>query len=61
MQNVIEQNLSEAETAIILGEDSMIAVLEKEYYKIKCEIIANMFRNRIQELYREEDLEKGYI
>lgn len=25
MQNVIEQNLSEAETAIILGEDSIIS------------------------------------
>lgn len=61
MQNVIEQNLSQAETAIILGEDSMIAVLEKEHYKIKCEMIANMFRNRIQEFYREEDLERGYI
>lgn len=61
MQNVVEQNLSEEETAILLGEDNILTVLEKQNYKIKCEIIANMFKNRMQEYYQKEDLEKGYI
>lgn len=61
MQNVVEQNLSEEETAILLGEDNILTVLEKQNYKIKCEIIANMFKNRMQEYYQKGDLEKGYI
>lgn len=61
MQNVVEQNLSEDETAILLNEDNILTVLEKQNYKIKCEIIANVFRNRIQEYYHLEDIEKGYI
>lgn len=61
MQNVVEQNLSEEETAILLGEDNILTILEKHNYKFKCEIIANMFKNRMQEYYQKEDLEKGYI
>ena len=61
MQNVIEENLSEEETAILLDEDNILTVLGKQNYKIKCEIIANMFRNRMQEYYQKEDLEEGYI
>ena len=61
MQNVIEENLSEEETAILLDEDNILTVLGKQNYKIKCEIIANMFRNRMQEYYQKEDIEKGYI
>ena len=61
MQNVVEQNLSEEETAILLGEDNILTVLEKQNYKIKYEIIANMFKNRMQEYYQKEDLEEGYI
>lgn len=61
MQNVVEQNLSEEETAILLDEDNILMVLEKQNYKIKCEIIVNMFKNRMQEYYQKEDLEKGYI
>ena len=61
MQNVIEENLSEEETAILLDEDNILTVLGKQNYKIKCEIIANMFKNRMQEYYQKGDLEKGYI
>lgn len=61
MQNVIEENLSEEETAILLDGDNILTVLGKQNYKIKCEIIANMFRNRMQEYYQKEDVEKGYI
>ena len=61
MKNVIDQNLSEEETAIPIGEDSILIVLEKQNYKNKCEIIGNIFRNRIQEYYQKEDIEKGYI
>lgn len=61
MKNVVEQNLSEEETAIILGEDSILAVLEKENYKIKCDIIINMFKNKSQAYYQSDDVEKGYV
>ena len=61
MQNIVEKNLSEEEIAVLLEEDSILAVLEKQNLKIKCEIIANMFRNRMQEYYKKEDIEKGYI
>lgn len=61
MKDVIEQNLSEAETAIILGEDNILTVLEKENCKIKREIIANMFRNKSQAYYQKDDVEKGYV
>ena len=61
MQNVIEEILSEEETAILLDGDNILTVLGKQNYKIKCEIIANMFRNRMQEYYQKEDIEKGYI
>lgn len=58
MQNVVEQNLSEEETAIHLGEDNILTVLEKQNYKMKCEIIENTFRNRIREYYQKEEIEK---
>ena len=45
----------------VLGEDNILTVLEKQNYKIKCEIIANMFKNRMQEYYQKGDLEKGYF
>lgn len=61
MKNVVEQNLSEEETAVILGEDSILTVLEKENCKIKREIIANMFRNKSQAYYQKDDVEKGYV
>lgn len=61
MENIVENNLLEEEKAIFLGEDGILTVLEKQNYKIKCEIIANMFRNRVQDYYQEEDIEKGYI
>lgn len=61
MQNIIEQNLTEEEKAIILGEDCILTVLEKPNYKMKCEIIENMFRSRIEEYYPEEDIRKGCV
>lgn len=61
MQNVIEQNLSQGEMAIFLGEDSILTVLEKQGLKNKCDIIANMFKNRLQNYYEKEDIENGYI
>ena len=61
MINIVEQNLSDTENAIALGEDGVLTVLEKENYKTKCEIIVNMFRNRILEYYEKEERENGYI
>lgn len=61
MQNVVEQNLSEEETAIFLSKDNILVILEKQNYKVKCEMIANMFRNRMKEWYQKEDVEKGYM
>ena len=61
MQSVVEQNLGENEEAIVLGEDGILTVLEKPDYKIKCEIITNMFGNKVRDYYQKEDLEKGCI
>lgn len=61
MESIVEQNLSDTENAIALGEDGVLSVLEKENYKTKCEIIVNMFRNRILEYYEKEERENGYI
>ena len=38
-----------------------MVILEKQNYRVTCEIIANMFRNRMQEYYQKKDIEKGYI
>lgn len=61
MQQVIEQNLLEGETAVQVSEDGILAVLEKEHYKFRTERIATVFRNRIREYYQKEDIEKGYL
>lgn len=58
---IIQQNLSEEESAICLGEDSVLVVLEKQNAKIKSEIIVRMFHNKLNELYQEADIKKGYI
>jgi len=61
LKDVIEQNLSENESMKVLDEDTILAVLKKKDCKLKREIIANMFNNRIRECYTPEDLENGYI
>lgn len=61
MHSAVEQNLSEDEIAINMGLDGTIAVLNKKDYKIKCELIANVFRNRLREYYSGDEWEKGYI
>lgn len=61
LKNVVEENLSETESAIILDEETVLAVLEKKNCKIKNEIIVTMFGNKIKEYYEKEDIEKGYI
>lgn len=61
MKNVVEQNLSEEETALFMSEDNILVIFEKENYKVKCEIIENMFKKRIQEYYPKEDIQKDCI
>ena len=45
----------------MLDRDTIVAVVEKGSFKIKCEMITNKFRNRIAYYYEKEDLERGYI
>lgn len=61
LRNVIKQNLTEGESAVILDDDTILAVLEKKNCKIKREIIVNMFGKKVRECYKQEDLENGYI
>ncbi len=61
MQKIIEQNLSDKEAAFVIRDDSIVTILEKRNYELKCEMISNMFRNKTQEYYQNEDIEKGYI
>lgn len=61
LQEIVEQNLAEEEKAISMGEDGILTVMEKKDYKVKCEIIEDIFRNRIKDYYKKEDIEKGYI
>ena len=61
IQNIVEQNLLEDESAILLGEDGVLTVFEKEHYKNKSEVIINLFKNRIQKYYGREEIERGYI
>ena len=61
LKNTINQNLSEQETAVMMNEETFLVILEKENYKIKCEIIASQFENEIKNYYTKEDYERGYI
>ena len=61
MHSIVEQNLSEDENAVYLGLDGTVAVLNKKDYKIKCELIADVFRKRLQGYYHSEEWEQGYI
>jgi len=61
MHNTVVQNLSEDETVIFLEEDKILTILEKQGYKIKCDLIASVFRNRMNDYYQIKDMEKGYI
>lgn len=61
MKDVVEDSLSEKETMAMLDRDTIVAVVEKGSFKIKCEMITNKFRNRIAYYYEKEDLERGYI
>lgn len=61
MHNTVMQNLSEDETAIFLDEDRILIILEKQSYKMKCGLIASVFRNSMHDYYQIEDMEKGYI
>lgn len=61
LHSVVEQNMSENEKAICLGVDGTLAVLDKKDYKMKCEIIADAFRTRLQSYYTDEEWNKGYI
>lgn len=61
LKNVIEQNLTEGESAVVLDEEMVLSVFEKKDYKLKGEIIVTMFSNRVNELYEHKDIEKGYI
>lgn len=61
VKSVVEQNLSEDEKSVYLALDGTIAVLNKQDYKIKCELIINAFKNCIQKYYSDEEYKKGYI
>lgn len=61
MHNTVIQNLSEDETAVFLDEDRIIIILEKQSYKMKCDLIASVFRSRMHDYYQIKDMEKGYI
>lgn len=61
MKDSVAVNLAETETMAMLDSDTIVAVLEKENYKIKCEAVANMFRNKMIDFYTKEDWEQGYI
>lgn len=61
MHSIVEQNLSENENVVYLGLDGTVAVLNKKDYKIKCELIADVFRKRLQGYYYSDEWEQGYI
>lgn len=61
MHNTVVQNLSEDETASFLEEDRILTILEKQNCKLKCDLIASVFRNRMQDYYQINDIKKGYI
>lgn len=61
LKDVISSYLLESETITMLNADTMVVVLEKENYKIKCETILNTFRNKCAVFYTKEDWEKGVI
>ncbi len=61
MHNTVVQNLSEDETASFLEEDRILTILEKQNCKLKCDLIASVFRNRMQDYYQINDIKRGYI
>lgn len=61
LQTIVNQNLSEAETAVILNGTTLLAAMEKGNEKLRCEIISNMFDKEIERYYTEEDFKQGYL
>lgn len=61
LKETVAENLTQTETMAMLDEDTVVAVVEKENTKIKCEIIGQQFRNILKEYYSKEDWETGYI
>lgn len=61
LKNIINQNLSEEECAVLMSSDTILTILQEETYKIKCESIINMFEKESRNYYDKEVLQKGYL
>lgn len=61
MKTIIADQLSKTEVMAMLDEETVVCVIEKENYKIKCETIINVFRRQMKEFYEKTDWERGYM
>lgn len=61
IKELVAENLSETETMAMLDADTVVSIIEKKNYRIKCETIVNMFRCNLKDYYTKEDWERGYI
>lgn len=61
MKDIITGNLSENETIAMLDADTVVSIMEKKDYKLKCTTIENMFKHKSKEYYTNEDWNRGYI
>lgn len=61
IKKTVAENLSETETIAMLDEFTIVSIIEKKSYKLKCETIVTVFRNKLKDYYTKEDWERGYI
>ena len=61
LKEVIAETLNDTETMAMLDSDTVAAIIEKKNYRITCETVINMFRNRLQSYYLTEDWKQGYM
>ena len=60
-RNIIKNNMEDGETAVVLGKDKVMAAVDRESSRIKCEKIENEFEKESIKLYDEDDISNGYI
>lgn len=61
LKDIITGNLAENETIAMLDADTVVSIIKKKDYKLKCATIENMFKYRSKEYYTKEDWNQGYI
>lgn len=61
LKETVISNLTNGETAVMLNRDTVLAAVDKDDCRVKCETIVNVFEKECRKLYSEDDLNKGYI